>query len=401
MDSIYLDHAATTPMDPQVFEVMKPYLKEHYGNPSSMHSIGQTAKQALDQSRRDIAKILGCNAREVIFTGSGTESDNLAIFGVAKKGDHVITTQIEHPAVLEPCRALERRGCRVTYLPVNKEGFIDLNDLEKTLTPETVLVSIIYANNEIGTIQPINEIADLLKKHKNPKLGRHPFFHTDACQCACSLDINVDNLGVDLMTLNASKIYGPKGVGLLYVRGKPYASDNQTGPKLTPQIYGGGHEFSLRAGTENMAGIVGFTKALALATENHKSTCPQVGQLRDHLFEGLTKALPDIQLNGPALTDGPEKRLPNNLNLTIKAVPGEVMLIRLDTEGICASTASACHAGKTDPSHVLTALGRSKQEAESSIRFSLGNSTTKEQIDYVIEKFTKIVQEVRKESGIY
>ena len=387
---IYLDHAATTPVDPRVLEAMMPYFNEKFGNPSSLHSIGQQAKKAQDSARKEIATILGCAAQEVVFTGSGTESDNLAILGIAKayakRGKHIITTKIEHPAVLEACQHLEKNGFKITYLPVDNDGLIQLDDLGKALTKETILVSIIYANNEIGTIQPISEIAALLKKHSNPELGRPPIFHTDACQAACSLDIQVDSLGVDLMTLNAGKIYGPKGIGLLYVR---------KGTKIEPLIYGGGHEFGLRSGTENIPAIVGFATALKLAQDSYQKEAARLTSLRGRLLTGLQK-LPDIILNGHA-----QKRLSNNLNLTIKGVEGETLVIHLDTAGIAASSGSACSSGKTEPSHVLLALGHSKQEAYQSLRFSLGRSTTKEDIDQVIEQFTTIINEARQESGTY
>lgn len=389
MESIYLDHAATTPVDPRVFEAMTPYFCEEYGNPSSLHTMGQNARKALDNSRKTVTGLLGCDPREIIFTGSGTESDNLAIFGIAEayadQGKHIITTAIEHPAVLGPCKVLEKQGFNVTYLPVDEAGLISLDELEAALTDETILVSIIYGNNEIGTVQPIPEIAKILKNRKD----HSPLFHTDACQVVCSEPLDMDELGVDLMTLNGSKTYGPKGVGLLCRRTKI---------ELSPQITGGGHEFNLRSGTENIPGIVGFTKALKIARDELQHNVDHLVMLRDQLYDGLTKNLPDLVLNGPPLD---AHRLPHILNLTIPGVEGEILLLKLDMAGVCASAGSACSSGKTEPSHVLTAIGRSKQEAYQSIRFSLGRFNTEKEIDHVIQSMTEIVNEARSESGTY
>ncbi len=387
MKRIYLDYAATTPVDPQVFAAMKPYFSEIFGNPSSLHPTGQKAKKAVDQARKTIGKNLNCSPNEVVFTGSGTESNNLAIWGVARQfsGGHIITTAIEHESVLEPVKELQKQGFKVTFLPVDNNGLIELETLKKALQKDTILVSIIYANNEIGTIQPIKEIAEFLRSQNTTK--NPPLFHTDACQAAGALSLDVQKLGVDLLTLNGGKIYGPKGIGGLFVK---------TGIKLKPQIYGGGHERGLRSGTENVPGIVGFGQALSLAQEKRASESKRLTTLRDNLLTSLQKQIPDLFVNGDL-----EHRLPNNLNLTIKGVEGGILLLRLDAEGIDISTGSACTAGQIGPSHVLLALGRTKQEAHQSIRLSLGRFTIDQDIAHILEIFPKIIAEIRQESGSY
>jgi cysteine desulfurase len=372
MNRIYLDYAATTPVDPLVLEAMQPYFSEKFANPSSLHSAGQEAKKALTEARQQVATILSCTAQEVVFLSGGTEGNNLAIFGIADKhsSGHIITSAIEHESVLEPIKELEKRGFRTTFLPVGNNGIVNPEDLQSALTDDTILVSIMSANNEIGTIQPIAEIATILRDHS-------AVFHVDACQ---SLPKTLE--GIDLLTLNGGKIYGPKGVGLLYVR---------DGIKLQPRVFGGGHERGLRSGTENIPAIIGLAKALALPHHDN-----EIASLRDQLLNGITSELDQITVNGDLAA-----RLPNNLNLTVQGVEGEILLMRLDLEGIDASAGSACTAGSADPSHVLLALGRSQQEAHQSIRFSLGRLTTSEEIKKVIEIFIKNVREIRSESGTY
>ena len=417
---VYLDYAAATPMDPKIKTAMDPYFSDIYGNPSASYAIGRRAKEALDLARDTIAKTLGCTAAEIIFTGSGTESDNLAIFGVARqyrhpersegsptnvgsgadpatagrdssptaqndkifKG-HIITTNIEHHAVLNPCEALGKDGYDITLLKVDRDGLISPEQLKEAIRPDTILISIMYANNEIGTIEPIAKLARAIAE-KKIEMGRKPndppFFHTDACQAAGYLDINVKNIGVDLMTINGSKIYGPKGTGALFVR---------RGLRLTPLIYGGGQEMKLRSGTENVAGIVGLATALEEVTRLRDSECARLTILRDTLIQGIVEKIPNAVLNGH-----PTLRLPNNVNISIADIEGEVMLLYLDESGICASTGSACDFQTTDPSHVVQALGKSREIARSSIRFTLGRSTTIADIDYVLETLPPIVKKL-------
>lgn len=390
--NIYLDHAATAPLDPGVLAVMQPYFSEHYGNPSSLHTLGQKAREAVDRARRTVAQELGCSAQEIIFTGSGTESDNMAILGIARayahQGKHIVTSRIEHEAVLESLRNLEKHhGFEVTYLPVGRKGIVDLEAFKKALRPDTILVSIMMANNEIGTLQPIQEMSEIIQQHKKAGVLVTPFFHTDACQAAGALSLKVDEWGVDALTLNGSKLYGPKGVGALCLR---------KGVELTPLMFGGGQERKRRPGTENVPAIVGLAEALRLAQTERQQENERVTRLRNRLLEGITTQLEDIHLNGDL-----EKRLPNNLNFTVKGIEGEILLMRLDQEGVYASAGSACTAGSTEPSHVLTALGVSKRDAYGSVRFSLGHSNTQEQIDQVIELFVRTIKEIRSESGGY
>lgn len=375
---IYLDHAATTPMDPEVLEAMKPYLTTEFGNPSSIYAIGQKAKNAMQIARVEISEILGCFPEEIIFTSGGTESDNLAILGVARankhKGNHIITTTIEHHAVLHPCEVLEKEGFEVTYVRVEPNGIVDPAKIKEAVKDNTILISVIYANNEIGTIQPIAKIGRLCKKRGIP-------FHTDACQAAGALMLNVDRLHLDLMTINGSKIYGPKGVGLLYVR---------QGINIQPIMYGGEQERRIRPGTENVAGIIGMSKALQLAMQRQEKENQRLIELRDYLVKEITTRIPKTKLNGD-----PIERLPNNVNITISDIEGEAMLLRLDMAGVAASSGSACTSGSLDPSHVILALGESYERAHGSIRFSLGKDTTKKDIDYVLEVLPKIVEDLR------
>ena len=375
---IYLDHAATTPMDPQVLEAMEPYLKEKYGNPSSIYAIGQTVKNDIQIARVEISEILGCYPEEIIFTSGGTESDNLALLGVARankhKGNHIITTTIEHHAVLHPCEALEKEGFDVTYVPVEANGIVDPQKVKDAAREDTILISVMYANNEIGTIQPIAKIGRFCKKRSIP-------FHTDACQATGALMLNVDRLHLDLMTINGSKMYGPKGIGLLYVR---------QGTNIQPLIYGGEQERRIRPGTEYVAGIIGMAKALKLAQENMEKENDRLIELRDYMIKELIERIPKTKLNGD-----PELRLPNNVNVTISDIEGEAMLLRLDMAGVAASSGSACTSGSLDPSHVILALGESYERAHGSIRFTLGKDTTKKDIDYVLDVLPKIVEDLR------
>ena len=399
---IYLDNATTTPLDPDVLNAMRPFLTVEYGNPSALYQQGREAKKAIDASRKIISDLINAKPEEIIFTAGGTESDNLAIFGPTrnyaelnaelrrKKLLHIITTKIEHSAVLDSCRQLEKENFAVTYLKVDKQGFVDLKQLQKSLRPETVLISIMYANNEIGTIQPIVEIGKWLARINTARLRdglTRIVLHTDACQAGGHLDLNVNKLGVDLMTVNASKMYGPKQVGFLFVR---------NGTLLKPLIYGGGQEKNLRSGTENVAGIIGLAKALELAQKNREKENTRLLNLRNYFAAKIKKILPNAILNGPINEHlNSLKRLPNSLNFTIPGIEGEALLLYLDAHGICAGTGSACDTNSDDASHVLLALGRSVAEAKSSIRFSLGKFTTKKDLDFVIKILPRIIDKLR------
>ena len=379
--TVYLDNAATTAVDPRVVEAMIPYFNENYGNPGSMHSLGLGGQVALDNSREKISSILNCSTEEILFTGNGTESCNMAIKGVAhhlgkklKKGNHIITQKTEHHAVLETCEFLEKEGFEVTYLDVDRFGMVNLDDLKNAIREETILVSIMYANNEIGTIQPLEEISDICRENKI-------LFHTDACQAGNYLDLDVEKIGCDLLSLNGSKIYGPKGVGLLYLR---------KGIMITPLIHGGGQERRLRSGTENIPLIVGFAKALEIATAEKEGETERIGKLSKKLTEGILSTIPKAFLNGH-----PEKRIVSNVNISILDVEGEAVLLYLDHRGVCASTGSACTSKTLDPSHVILATGLPYEAAHGSIRFSLGRNTTNEEIDYVLEILPEIIKNVR------
>ncbi|MFH0798244.1 MAG: aminotransferase class V-fold PLP-dependent enzyme [Candidatus Woesearchaeota archaeon] len=375
MKEIYLDHAATTPIDEEVKREMDVYLTGEYGNPGSFNSVGLRAKEAVDSSRARIAKVLNASPDEIIFTATGTESINLAILGLAKsmKGKHIITTRIEHHAVLDTCEHLESEGYEVTYLDVDRYGVPDLNLLKKAIRKDTMLITMMYANNEIGTILPIKEISKIAKSN-------NILFHTDACQAGCSQDLDVKSLGVDMMTLNGSKIYGPKGIGILYRR---------KGISLKPIVYGGGQEFGLRSGTENVPGIVGFAKALELVQKDKDRENKRLIKLRDRLIKGLLK-IPDTILNGH-----PKERLPNNVNITFLNIEGEAMMMYLNEEGVCASSGSACTSKSLDPSHVILATGMPYEAAHGSLRFTLGHSNTEEDIDKVISIMPEIVKKLR------
>jgi cysteine desulfurase len=377
--TIYLDHAATTPLDPVVHEAMLPHLRDNFGNPSSIHHIGRAAFDTLSQARQSLGDSLGVTPEEIILTGSGTESDNLALLGLARAhrehGKHIIVSAIEHKAVLAAAAQLESEGFSVTYLPVDEHGLVSLDTLRDALTDETILVSIMYANNEIGTIQPIVEISELLADYYARK--RRPLFHTDACQAVGMLPISPRELGVDAMTINSSKIYGPKGIGLLYLR---------AGIPVTPLLVGGGQEGGRRAGTENVALAVGFAKALEIAVHDTDVHASRLAALQTHFLAALQTLVPTHLLNGH-----PTKRLPNNVHLCIPDIEGEAMLLLLDNAGICAATGSACNASDLEASHVLRAIGRSDDIIHGSLRFSFGRDTTEGDLTYTAKTLGKVV----------
>ena len=392
MKKIYLDYAATTPTDEEVLNEMMPYFSQKFGNPSSIHQFGQEAAEAIDKARKQVADFLGCSSSEIIFTSGATESNNMTIKGIIKTSDiksiHIITSSIEHHCVLNSCKAAEKEGSEVTYLKVNKEGLVNLEDIKKAIKENTILISIMYANNEVGTIEPIAEIGEMLKKinserekNKLPKI----YFHTDAVQAVNYLDCNVDNLGVDLLSISGHKIYGPKGVGALYVR---------QGTKIKSIQQGGEQEYNLRAGTHNVPGIVGLGKTISLVSKNRKKI-EEIKKLRDYFIAEILKNIPDTRLNGSK-----EFRLPHNANISFKGIEGESLLIMLDQEGIAVSTGSACSSPSLEPSHVLMAMGISPELSHSSIRFTLGKDATKENIDFVLKVLVEKVKKLREISGI-
>lgn len=383
---IYLDNAATTPVRSEVLEAMLPYFTQKFGNASTIYSYGREAKEALEESRKNVAQLIGANAEEIFFTSGGTESDNWALRGIAsanvKKGKHIITSSVEHHAVLHTCRDLEKQGFKITYLPVDKDGLINVKDVADAITDETILVSIMHANNEIGTIQPINEIAKVIKQ-KNPEI----IFHTDAVQTAGKIPVNVNNLGVDLLSMSAHKIYGPKGVGALYIR---------KGTRIAPFMTGGAQESSRRAGTENIAGIVGFGKAAELAVCEQQEQFEKLTLLRDRLMQGILNTIPYTRLNGH-----PTLRLPHNVNISFEFIEGESILLNLDMKGICASSGSACTSGSLDPSHVLLAIGLPHEIAHGSLRLTLGRENSQEDVDYVLEVLPGIINKLRQMSPLF
>ncbi len=397
--SIYMDYAATTPVDQKVIETMMPFFNTHYGNPSSLHAPGQIASGVLMQARESIATHLNAHADEMIFCSGGTESDNLAIIGVINSSKaelykkfgknilpHVITSAIEHPAVLEPLLKLKYQGLiKLTQIKPSSNGIVSVKDIQDAITNQTVLITIMYANNEIGTIQPIAEIGKAILKYRKQNNTVYPYFHTDACQAAEYLDLNVEKLHVDLLTLNGGKIYGPKGIGLLFVR---------RGIKIEPQILGGGQERRLRSGTENVPGIIGLAKALDLSQNRRERESKRLIKLRDKLIEGLLK-IEKSRLNGDR-----NARLPNNVNISFMDIEGEAAMLYLDAKGIYCSTGSACASTSLDPSHVILALGMSYEAAHGSLRFTLGRSTTMSDVNYVIKIMPEIVQRLRKISPI-
>lgn len=378
MGKIYLDYAATTPTHPEVMKEMLPFFRQLYGNPSSLYQLAQKAKGAVEEARERVARLINARVEEIVFTGGGTEADNMAIKGVAyanrKKGNHIVTSKIEHHAVLNTCKWLEKQGFRVTYVDVDKYGVVDVDQLTDSLTDKTILISIMHANNEVGTIEPVQEISKIARE-------KGIYFHTDAVQTVGKLPVDVEELGVDLLSLSAHKIYGPKGVGVLYIR---------KGVKLSPLIHGGHHERGKRAGTENVPGIVGLGKACELVAGEITNEAERLKGLRDRLYEGLNKQIDDLILNGH-----PEKRLSGILNICIEHIEGESMLINLDLEGIYASSGSACTSGSLEPSHVLSAMGISPEISHGSLRFSLGRETRREDIERVIEVLPSIVEKLR------
>ncbi len=385
---IYLDNAAGTPIDPEVFSSMLPYFDPKYSNPSSLHSSGRLARNVIEQSRIVVAQIIQAKPEEIIFTGSGTESDNLAILGTAhanrSSGNHVIISSIEHKAVLESAKQLENEGFVVSILPVDTYGKIHVDECLKIIRPDTILISVMYANNEIGTIQPIHELAETIKKYRGDK--HFPLLHTDACQAAGFLPLGVDRLGVDMMTLNGSKIYGPKGIGVLYKRKHV---------KIQPVIVGGDQEMHFRAGTENIALVVGFATALKISDENRKIESKRLTKLRDYFISELQKRIPNIILNGHTT-----ERLPNNIHVSIPYIEGESILLMLDKYGIEISTGSACSASDLKASHVLRAIGQTAELAHGSIRFSLGKNTTTTELNQVLTVFPKIVEHLSQISAL-
>lgn len=383
MDRIYLDNAATTPVDKRVLEAMLPYYSDVFGNPSSPYSYGQEAKKAIEEAREKVAKALGADSDEIYFTSGGSESDNWALKGVAyalkDKGNHIITTEIEHHAVLNTCRYLEKEGFEVTYLPVDEYGLVKPEDLKKAITDKTILVSIMFANNEIGTIEPIEELVKIAHE-------KNVYFHTDAVQAVGNIPIDVKKLDVDLLSLSAHKIYGPKGVGALYIK---------KGIKIHSLIQGGTQEKNKRAGTENVPGIVGLGEAIELITKNLDSHINKLTFLRDKLINGILEKIPYVRLNGH-----PTKRLPGNVNVSFEFVDGESLILNLDMAGICASSGSACTSGSLEPSHVLLAIGHSKELARGSLRLTIGKDNTEEDIDKVLEVLPQIIKRLRSISQI-
>jgi cysteine desulfurase len=387
---VYLDHAATTPIDPKVQEAMMPYVQEHYGNPSSFHMLGKRVKDAIDQARSSVANILGARPDEVVFTSGGTESDNLAVLGIARKhqeiGRHIVSAKTEHPAVLEALEQLEKEGFEVTYVPVDQTGSITMQSVMNVLREDTILVTLMYANNEIGTIHPIAQIGNAIQKYRLEKKSSFPLFHTDACQASGALELDVQKIHVDLMTINASKIYGPKGVGALYVK---------RGLKLTPLQFGGTQQRGLRAGTENVIGIIALANALELAQDGSAEESKRLVELRDYFIEKILSTIPKTRLNGHK-----SDRLPNNINISFMDIEGEALLLYLDAAGVYASTGSACTSASLDPSHVILAMNLPYEVAHGSIRFTLGRSTTKEDLDYVLEVLPGLVEKLRKISPV-
>ncbi len=393
MNRIYFDYNATTPVEPEVLDAMLPYFSGEFGNAASIHTPGQRARGAVETAREQVAALIGARAQEIVFTSGGTESDNHAVFGVvvqaflpvptSKNPDpspHIITTAIEHEAVLNACQALEKSGVRVTFLATNREGQIDLDELRQAVRPETVLITVMHANNELGTVQPLEEVGRIAKE-------RDIYFHTDAVQSAGKVPIEVNQLGVDLLSLSAHKFYGPKGIGALYIRG---------GTRLRQLLYGGHHQRGFRPGTENVAGIVGLGKAAEIARESLAADARRVSTLRDKLEQGLLARVPHARVNG-----GASSRTPNTTNLVFPGIEGEALLIALDLKGLACSTGAACSSGAVEPSHVLTAIGLPPEEARASLRFSLGRHTTEQEIDSALQVVPSAVEQLRELSPTY
>ncbi len=378
MKRVYLDYAATTPVHPEVLKAMLPFFDDNYGNPSSLHSRGQRAREEIEKARESVARALGARSEEIVFTSGGTESNNTALKGVAwakkDRGDHIITSAIEHHAVLEPGHFLERHGFSLTVLPVDKHGLVDPDDVRRAVTAKTVLVSIMHANNEIGTIEPIKDISRVCRE-------RGVYLHSDAVQSFGSLETDVDELGVDLLSVSGHKIYGPKGVGALFVR---------KGTRILPLIHGGGQENGKRASTQNAAGIVGLARAAEISMEERIPRITRYREMRDRLINGILAGVDDVRLNGH-----PTDRLPNNCHFVVRHIEGEALLMKLDSIGIEVATGSACSSGSLEASHVLLAIGVSPVDAQGSLRISVGRQTTDEDIDYVLEHLPKIVKDLR------
>jgi len=387
---VYLDYAATTPMDPRVIEVMNEHFRESYGNSSSLHSIGQKAAQTLVKSREIVASLINAKRDDIYFTSSGTEADNIAIMGVAlknqKRGNHIITSTLEHHAVENTCKQLKKRDFEITFLPVDKNGLINLEELEDMITKSTILISIMFANNEIGTIEPIKEIGEIARKHD-------VIFHTDAVQAFGKIPINVDEMNIDLLSASAHKLYGPKGVGMLYIRNKGIRDG--WGKYIEPIMFGGGHERDMRPSTVNVPGIAGFAKAVELTKEEMPKEIERQTKLRDKIIEFVLNNVDDTYLNGHRT-----QRLPNNVNLGIRFIEGESIVLDLDSEHIAASTGSACSSKSLDPSHVLLAIGIKPQDAHGSLRVSVGRFTTEEDVNYFLKKLPPVVDRLRKMSPL-
>ncbi len=384
MNTIYLDNNATTKTDEEVVKTMMPYLLDNYGNPSSIYKLGRENRKVVEESREKIAEILNCKPDEIYFTSGGSESDNTAIRGIAysykNKGNHIITSKIEHPAVLETCKQLEKEGFEVSYISVGENGIINLEELKNAIKPTTTLITIMFANNEIGTIQPIEKIGKIAKEH-------NIIFHTDSVQAIGSVEIDVEKLNIDSLSLSAHKFYGPKGIGVLYVK---------KGVKFNKFINGGHQERNKRAGTENVAGIVGLSKAMELAYRDLEEHNKKIKELRDYYVSQVKEKIPYIKINGDM-----EKRLPGNSNISFRFIEGESLLLNLDLKGICASSGSACTSGSLDPSHVLLAIGMPHEIAHGSLRISIGKYNTKEEIDYVVESLVEIVGRLREMSPLW
>ncbi|MCI5688162.1 MAG: cysteine desulfurase NifS [Emergencia sp.] len=378
MRQVYLDYSATTPVKEEVLQAMIPYFTEKFGNPSSLYSMGLASKEAVDQARNQVAALIGADAKEIYFTGCGSEADNWAVLGTAdklkEKGNHIITTRIEHHAMLHSCEFLSKNGYEVTYLDVEPDGTVKPETLEAAITDKTILISIMMVNNEVGTIEPIKELAAVAKKHGI-------LFHTDAVQALANVPIDVKELGVDMLSISAHKIYGPKGVGALYIR---------KGLRISNYMHGGAQEMGRRAGTENLAGIVGFGKAAELAKAQMETHIAHCSELRDYLIDRVTKEISDTYVNGTM-----EHRHPGNANITFKYIEGESILLMLDFKGISVSTGSACSSKSLEPSHVLTALGVPVEMVHGTVRFTVGDFTTKEDIDYTVESLKEIVEKLR------
>ena len=382
MTSVYFDHAATTPVDPQVLDAMLPYFGQDFGNPSELHRLGRQARVAVEEARAKVAAALGAGEKEIIFTSGGTEADNLALFGYLQRFEpgHFIISAIEHPAIMEAARALNRLGWAVDFVPVDGYGTIDLDAYEQAFRDDTRLASVMFANNVVGTVQPVAELARIAH-------DKGAVFHTDAVQAVGSLPVDVKELGVDMLSLSGHKLYGPKGIGALYVK---------RGTRLTPVMHGGGHERRLRSGTENVPGIVGLATAMEIAVDAIPATRPYLESLRDRAAHGVVEAVPDVTYLGH-----PTERLPGNVAFTVRFIEGESMLLGLDAKGVMVSSGSACASGSLEPSHVILALGMGAEEAHGSMRISLGRENTAEEIDLFLEVFPPIVEKLRQMSPLY